>query len=253
VDDGSALASRETDGSIPVPLAWSTAERRWIEFDENAKPRAPVLPPGHFRASAEMLSLVGCTEKEMTEILRDLGYRVHQPSEQTGPQPSFSMKPRFVREREERRGPDNREGRPQHRRRERRGDGESGPRQQDGAPRGARPPRAEGEQRPDRREHRPPRNGDAGQAHAARPEGARADQPRRDGPRPDGPRRDDARRDGPRRDGPRFDGPRREGGRDRRDPGGPEFRLVATTEKKGDTPESDSPFAKLLELKLGKK
>ncbi|MCW5743470.1 MAG: hypothetical protein KIT67_25220 [Alphaproteobacteria bacterium] len=137
VDDGSALASRETDGSIPVPLAWSTAERRWIEYDESAKPRAPVLQPGHFRATAEMLSLVGCTEKEMTEILRDLGYRVHQPSEQTGPQPSFSMKPRFVREREERRGPDNREGRPQHhRRRERRGDGERGRDCRDGAPRG---------------------------------------------------------------------------------------------------------------------
>ena len=223
VDDGSALASRETDGSIPVPLAWSSAERRWIEFDENAKTKAPVLPPGHFRASAEMLSLVGCTEKEMTEILRDLGYRVHQPSEQTGPQPSFSMKPRFVREREERRGPDNREGRPPpHRRRER------GPRPQEGAPRG------EGEPRPERREQRPPRrrDGDAAQA-------PRADQPRRDGPRQDGPRQD-----GPRRDGPR---------RDRRDPGGPEFRLVATTEKKSDTPESDSPFAKLLELKLGKK
>jgi len=259
VDDGSALASRETDGSIPVPLAWSTAERRWIEFDESAKPKAPVLQPGHFRASAEMLSLVGCTEKEMTEILRDLGYRVHQPSEQTGPQPSFSMKPRFVREREERRGPDNREGRPQHRRRERQGDGERGPRQHDGAPRGERPPRAEGEQRPDRREHRPPRprDGEAA-ANAPRAEGARADQPRRDGPRQDGPRQDGQRRDGPRqdgprRDGPRRDGPRREGGRDRRDPGGPEFRLVATTEKKSDTPESDSPFAKLLELKLGKK
>jgi ATP-dependent RNA helicase SUPV3L1/SUV3 len=245
VDDGSALASRETDGSIPVPLAWSTSERRWIEFDENAKPKAPVLPPGHFRASAEMLSLVGCTEKEMAEILRDLGYRVHQPSEQTGPQPSFSMKPRFVREREERRGPDNREGRPQHRRRERRGDGERGPRPQDGAPRGERPPRPEGEQRPDRREHRPPRHRD-GEAPAAG--AARADQPRRDGPRQDGPRQD-----GPRREFPRRDGPRREGGRDRRDPGGPEFRLVASTEKKSDTPESDSPFAKLLELKLGKK
>jgi hypothetical protein len=187
-----------------------------------------VLPPGHFRASAEMLSLVGCTEKEMTEILRDLGYRVHQPSEQTGAQPSFSMKPRFVREREERRGPDNREGRPpqQHRRRER------GPRQQEGAPRG------EGEERPDRREQRPPRQRDGEAAPAPR-----AEQPRREGPH----------RDGPRRDGPRRDGPRREGGRDRRDPGGPEFRLVATTEKKSDTPESDSPFAKLLELKLGKK
>jgi len=238
IDDGSALASRETDGSIPVPLAWSSTERRWIEHDENAKPKAPVLQPGHFRASAEMLSLVGCTEKEMTEILRDLGYRVHQPSEQTGPQPSFSMKPRFVREREERRGPDNREGRPQHhRRRERQGDGERGPR-----PQGERPPRAEGE----RRENRPPRRDRDAEA-------PRAEQPRRDPPRQEGPRRDGPRHDGPRREGPRREGPRREGGRDRRDSSGPEFRLVATTEKKSDTPESDSPFAKLLELKLGKK
>ena len=37
----------------------------------------------------------------------------------------------------------------------------------------------------------------------------------------------------------------------RRDPGGPALRLYATTEKKGDV--ADSPFAKLLELKLGGK
>ena len=37
-----------------------------------------------------------------------------------------------------------------------------------------------------------------------------------------------------------------------RDTGGPALRLYATTEKKGD-PASDSPFAKLLELKLGGK
>ena len=36
------------------------------------------------------------------------------------------------------------------------------------------------------------------------------------------------------------------------DTGGPALRLYATTEKKGETP-SDSPFAKLLELKLGAK
>ena len=222
VDDGSALASRETEGSIPVPLAWSSAERRWIEFDENAKPKAPALPPGHFRASAEMLSLVGCTEKEMTEILRDLGYRVHQPSEQTGPQPSFSMKPRFVREREERRGPDNREGRPPRRR-------DRGSRPEDGAPRG------EGEQRPARREQRPPRQRDGEAAQAPR-----ADQPRRDGPRQDGPRHEGARHDGPRRDGPRRDGPRREGGRDRRDPGGPSSAWSPPPRRRATRP---NPFA----------
>ena len=39
----------------------------------------------------------------------------------------------------------------------------------------------------------------------------------------------------------------------RRDSGGPALRLYATTEKKGETPATDSPFAKLLELKLGGK
>ena len=38
----------------------------------------------------------------------------------------------------------------------------------------------------------------------------------------------------------------------RRDSGGPALRLYATTEKKGEAP-ADSPFAKLLELKLGGK
>jgi ATP-dependent RNA helicase SUPV3L1/SUV3 len=55
-------------------------------------------------------------------------------------------------------------------------------------------------------------------------------------PRKDGPPRDDRR-------GPRPP---------RRDTGGPALRLYATTEKKGDA-ASDSPFAKLLELKLGGK
>ena len=58
-------------------------------------------------------------------------------------------------------------------------------------------------------------------------------------PRPD-------RKDGPPRDDRR--GPRPP----RRDTGGPALRLYATTEKKGD-PATDSPFAKLLELKLGGK
>ena len=39
----------------------------------------------------------------------------------------------------------------------------------------------------------------------------------------------------------------------RRDSGGPALRLYATTEKKSDAPAADSPFAKLLELKLGGK
>ena len=61
----------------------------------------------------------------------------------------------------------------------------------------------------------------------------------------------------PRSEGkPRGDGPPRGDRRDsrppRRDSGGPALRLYATTEKKGDA-AADSPFAKLLELKLGGK
>ena len=73
--------------------------------------------------------------------------------------------------------------------------------------------------------------------------------PRPEGQRPDGPRTD--RKDGPRKDGPPRDdrrGPRPP----RRDTDGPALRLYATTEKKGET-VSNSPFAKLLELKLGGK
>ena len=50
-----------------------------------------------------MMSLVGCSEPEMANVLRGLGYRVHVPSEENGPLHSFSVKPRFVREREEQR------------------------------------------------------------------------------------------------------------------------------------------------------
>src|SRR5258708_9101040 len=39
----------------------------------------------------------------MANVLRGLGYRVHVPSEENGPLHSFSVKPRFVREREEQR------------------------------------------------------------------------------------------------------------------------------------------------------
>ena len=79
-------------------------------------------------------------------------------------------------------------------------------------------------------------------------EGPRREGPNREGPNRDGPRSD--RKEGPREDRPREDrrGPRPP----RRDSGGPALRLYATTEKKGD-PATDSPFAKLLELKLGGK
>ncbi len=61
---------------------------------------------------------------------------------------------------------------------------------------------------------------------------------------------------GPGDRGPREDRPREErrGPRPpRRDGNEPALRLYATTEKKGEGPASDSPFAKLLELKLGGK
>ncbi len=69
-----------------------------------AKKEGPrPLPPGWFRAAPQMMSLVGCSEPEMANVLRALGYRVHPPSDENGPLHAFSMKPRFVREREEQR------------------------------------------------------------------------------------------------------------------------------------------------------
>jgi len=162
-----------------------------------------------------MMSLVGCSEPEMADVLRGLGYRAYPPSEENGPLHAFSVKPRFVREREEQRARQ---------------------RQQDRDRRDQR--RRDRPERPDERQFF-------------------SDTPRRDGPRRDGPPRDrDQRRDGPRSD--RKDGPPRENRRDdrprgpRRDNGGPALRLYATTEKKSDA-AADSPFAKLLELKLGGK
>ncbi len=285
---GGPRPSREIDGAIPVALRFDSETRTWVEVAppgraaaiaretkkavEPPKPLAggkidlPPLAPGHFRATAEMLSLVGCTEPEMANVLRSLGYRVHQPSEEAGPLHSFSIKSRFAREREER------EARNEARRR----DNPPRPRRDDrGPPREGAPADASGDAARPRGPRRdgPPREGQ-------RRDGPRQDGPRQDGPRRDGPPREGAVADGQRRDGPRTDrpqgagpaggrpeqrrdGPRRDGpprdrdrngpprDRDRRGPGGPEFRLVATTEKPAEA--GDSPFAKLLELKLGKK
>jgi hypothetical protein len=167
-----------------------------------------------------MMSLVGCSEPEMADVLHGLGYRVHPPSDEHGPLFAFSVKPRFVREREEQR---------------------------------ARQRQQERERRDQRRRDRPERPNERQFF---------ADAPRRD--RPQGPRPD--RQDGGRKDGPRSDRPQgarppgdrppreeRRGPRPpRRDADGPALRLYATTEKKGDA-AADSPFAKLLELKLGGK
>lgn len=176
------------------------------------------LPPGWFRATPQMMSLVGCSEPEMADVLSGLGYRVHPPSEENGPLHAFSIKPRFVREREEQR-----ERQRQHQR----------------------------QQRDQRRRERPERpNERQFFADSPRPPRGNDDRPRKDGPRPD--RGQDKGKDGrpPHENRGRDDrrGPRPP----RRDSGGPALRLFATTETKGDA-AADSPFAKLLELKLGGK
>jgi len=202
--------AEETPAETPTPAA------------EEAKKAGPrPLPPGWFRATPQMMSLVGCSEPEMANVLRGLGYRVHPPTEEHGPLYAFSVKPRFVREREEQR---------------------------------ERQRQQQRQQRDQQRRQRPERpNERQFFADSPRPE-RNKDERRRDGP-PSGPpnkeRRDDrpAGGGGPREDRPREDrrGPRPP----RRDSGGPALRLYATTEKKGDA--ADSPFAKLLELKLGGK
>ncbi len=195
--------AKETPAGAPAPAA-----------REAKTPGRGPLPPGWFRATPQMMSLVGCSEPEMANVLRGLGYRVHPPSDEHGPLWAFSVKPRFVREREEQRERQRQQQR-QHRDQRRR----------------------ERPERPNERQFF---------ADSARPE-RNKDERRRDGP-PNKERRDDRR--------PPGEGPPREERRGprppRRDSGGPALRLYATTEKKGDA-AADSPFAKLLELKLGGK
>jgi ATP-dependent RNA helicase SUPV3L1/SUV3 len=192
---------------------------------EEAKKGPRPLPPGWFRAAPQMMSLVGCSEPEMANVLQGLGYRVHPPSEENGPLYAFSIKPRFVREREEQRERERLQQR---------------------------------QQRDQRRRERPERpNERQFFADTPRPEKGK-DERRHDGPRQDGPRQDGTPNKGPPYKGPRTEGDRprddRRGPRPpRRDSGGPALRLYATTEKKSDAPAADSPFAKLLELKLGGK
>jgi ATP-dependent RNA helicase SUPV3L1/SUV3 len=214
------VSEQASDAAAPEGAApGAGTEEKAAEAPAPEGPRP--LPPGWFRATPQMMSLVGCSEPEMADVLRGLGYRVHPPSDEHGPLHAFSVKPRFVREREEQR--------------ERQ-------RQQDR------------ERREQRRRERP--NGREGRPNERQ---FFADAPRRDRPPGSGPRPD--RKDGPppgdraKGDRPRDDRPPREERRGprppRRDADGPALRLYATTEKKGDV--SDSPFAKLLELKLGGK
>ena len=218
---------------------------------EETKPEPPKatgprpLPPGHFRAAPQMMSLVGCSEPEMANVLRALGYRVHPPSEETGPLFSFSVKPRFVREREEQRERQRLQERERREQRRRERPERPPNERQFFADTAGRPGRNDGPQA-----NRP--SGDRPQG--ARPQGARPQgaHPQGDRPQGDRPQGQPPRKDGPRQgQGPRDDrrGPRPP----RRDSGGPALRLYATTETKSDAPASDSPFAKLLELKLGGK
>ena len=212
------------------------------------RPAGPrPLPPGWFRATPQMMSLVGCSEPEMANVLAALGYRVHPPTEEFGPLYAYSVKPRFVREREEQRERQRLQQRQQQR----------DQRDQRRRERPERPSErhffaAFGQTAPDRNDRGrdgPPRDGQ-------RQDGQRYDGPRRDGPRHDGPRHDGPRHDGPANRGPGDRGSREErrGPRPpRRDGNEPALRLYATTEKKGDATAADSPFAKLLELKLGGK
>ena len=213
--------------------------------DEPRKPRP--LPPGWFRATSPMMSLVGCSEPEMANVMRGLGYRVHPPSEEHGPLYAFSVKPRFVREREEQRERQRLQQRQQRDQRDqRRRDRPERPNERQFFSDSPRTDRGPDRNTNDRRRDGPPNRADqpAGdnRPHSDRPQG---DRPRDDKPR-DGQHREGPRRDGPPRDDRR--GPRPP----RRDSGGPALRLYATTEKKGDA-AADSPFAKLLELKLGGK
>jgi hypothetical protein len=192
-----------------------------------AKAGPKPLPPGWFRATPQMMSLVGCSEPEMADVLRGLGYRVHAPSEEHGPLHAFSVKPRFVREREEQRDRQRQQQRQQRDQRDqRRRDRPERPNERQFFSDAGGPP-AQG--RDDRRRG-PNREGGGGPGQPGGNKDRRDDRP------PGSGTRDDRR-------GPRPP---------RRDSGGPALRLYATTEKKGDA-AADSPFAKLLELKLGGK
>jgi ATP-dependent RNA helicase SUPV3L1/SUV3 len=208
----------KVEAAASEPGAEETAEEAAAEQPKPAGPRP--LPPGWFRATPQMMSLVGCSEPEMADVLRGLGYRVHPPTDEHGPLHAFSVKPRFVREREEQRErqrQQERERRDQ-RRRERPNGREARPNERQFFSDAPRRDRGPGGPKPDRRDGPP-----------------QGDRPKSDRPRDDRPPRDERR-------GPRPP---------RRDADGPALRLYATTEKKGDV--SDSPFAKLLELKLGGK
>src|SRR4029450_7356347 len=112
----------------------------------------------------------------MANVLRGLGYRVHPPSDEHGPLYAFSVKPRFVREREEQR-----ERQRQQQRQQRDQQRRQRPERPNERQFFADSPRPE--RNKDERDDRPPAGGPPGG-------GPREDRPREDrrGPRP--PRRD---------------------------------------------------------------
>ncbi len=215
--EATVVDTTEPSAGETAPEAAAADEAKPAEATKSA-PKA--LPPGHFRAAPQMMSLVGCSEPEMADVLRGLGYRVMPPAEEGGPH-TFSVKPRFMREREEQREQQRQQQRERDKRRRDRQDGQRArPNERQffaDAPRRDKPPR-------DSQQSKGPADG--------KDKGPTSDQ------------REERRRD----DRPREGRPQRP---PRRDTGGPALRLYATTEKKGDV--SDSPFAKLLELKLGGK
>jgi len=223
-----AEAATEPLAADGAAAGHETTPEETAATEQPKKTEPKALPPGWFRATPQMMSLVGCSEPEMADVLRGLGYRVHPPTEEYGPLYAFSIKPRYVREREEQRERQ-REQQREHRERRQRERPERPNERQFFADSSGRPG-----QRKDGRAGDPPR-----------PDGARSD-----GPRPDGGARQERPREERKRDDRRDDrrGPRPP----RRDIGGPALRLYATTEKKGDA-AADSPFAKLLELNLGGK
>src|SRR5258708_17620399 len=157
------------------------------------------------------MSLVGCSEPEMANVLQGLGYRVHPPSEENGPLYAFSIKPRFVREREEQRERERLQQRQQREQREQR--------------------RRERPERPNERQFF---------ADSARP-GTGKDERRRGGPAQEGPRQDGAPNKGAPNKGPPPEGhpPRadRPGPRPpRRHSGGPAPPPCAPPAEKCDAP-----------------
>ncbi|MEO8558007.1 MAG: helicase-related protein [Rhodospirillales bacterium] len=239
-------------GSDAIAAMTLVAEAPVVEAPAEKKPEAPpeapvapALPSGHFRATPEMMSYVGCSEAEMADILRDLGYRVHPPAEPEGPH-SFSLVPRRTRDNQHRpnNGHDNRNRPPanrQHANRphDERPHGENRGRGQQQAPApsgdavtGEAVQAGQTQQQEQHHEQPRPNRPQGDRPQQARPhQDRRQDQPRQDQPGQDAPsqqnkpRGDDERRhqqargDKPRNDqsrGPRKEGPRNEGRRDQK-------------------------------------